>query len=230
MAVGILFTLLPIAAVLAVIGLAGYVFARARAGEPVVRLSGAGFLAVYVNVAMLAALILAAIGASQVVNAGLSRAAGGEFSYGRQFERRAPLFEDRAGGVSDEGLTRAETQAEAREAERLDGAFRSGLISGISLAVVGLVIYAIHLMVRVLAGEGETHRTLRRWYLGSLLVVFGLVSLVALPTGIIASLNFALGASRDFFEVPGETLALAIVFTPIWFALIALFTREVRRA
>ncbi len=230
MAAGILFSLLPIVAVLAVIGLAGYAFVRVRAGEPVVHLSVAGFLAVYVGVAMVAALIVAAVGGSQLVNAGLSRAAGGEFSYGRQHRPVAPLLEAPAAGAADEGLAWAMDRADALEVERLDGAFRSGLISGISLAVVGLVIFAIHLLVRVLAGMGDTNRTQRRWLLGSLLLVFGLVSLVALPTGIVATLNYAFDASRDSYEGPGGTLALAIAFTPIWFALIALFTREVRRA
>ena len=229
MAAGILFSLLPIVAVLAVIGLAVYAFVRARAGEPVVHLSVTGFLTAYAGVAMVAALIVAAIGASQLVNAGLSRAAGGEFSYGQQHGSMAPLVKAPAAGAADKGLARTKAQYDAREAERLDGAFRSGLISGISLAVVGLVIFAIHLLVRVLAGMGDTNRTQRRWLLGSLLVVFGLVSLVALPTGIVATLNYAFDASRDSYEGPGGTLALAIAFTPIWFALIALFTREVRR-
>ena len=52
---------------------------------------------------------------------------------------------------------------------------------------------------------------------------------MALPTGIVATLNYAFDASWDSYEGPGGTLALAIAFTPIWFVLIALFTREVRR-
>ena len=79
----VVFSVVPIIAVLAIIVLVGYGISRVRAGQAI-RLSLTTYLAAYLHLVMLIALVVLAIGLADIVNAGLSRATGVEFSYGRQ--------------------------------------------------------------------------------------------------------------------------------------------------
>lgn len=188
--------------VLGLVGLIAYAFIRIRVGQPL-PITLQGYLAIYVRVAMLLALVVLVAGLAEVVNAGLSRLAGAEYSYGREI------------GTGEAG--------------RLEDAFRAGLVGGIAMALAGGVIYAIHFAASLALGPVAHRRELRLAYLGVLLAVVGVVSILAIPFGISGTIEYAVQTTRQTFHGPGEDLAMAIVFTPVWLGLIALLLREVRR-
>ena len=226
----VVFSVVPIIAVLAIIVLIGYGISRVRAGQAI-RLSLAAYLAAYLHLVMLIALVVLAIGLADIVNAGLSRATGVEFSYGRQRSPPRPdILTERREPEADAAarLAREQTEREAREATRLDEDFRSGLARGVALAIAGAVVYGIHQAARMALGAAAKAPQIRVAYRAVLLAVFGLAGIIAFPVALANTLDYAIQTSREFFEGPGHDVAIALVFAPFWLTLITLLVREVR--
>lgn len=210
---------------LAFIAFLGYGIAQIRAGQRMVTLPG--FLATYLHAAMLAALLIFAIGTASLINAGLSRWVGEEFSYGRHS----------SGGPIETGVADApprpgpgsEADGQEFEVARLDEAYRSGLARGIALGVLGLLLYAVHQVVWITIRPGDGQGPVRMEFLAVALVVFGLSGIVMIPMAIVSVLDYAFEASGDYFDGPGEVASMAMAFAPVWTGmLIALVRCRVR--
>ena len=100
-----------------IVGLFGasvYLIMQARSGRSI-KFSLAGFLVVYVYVAAFLGMLVMAIGGSQAVNAGLSKAISPEFSYGRQNLTDVSLGGPEQDGSSDLGRRQQDAQQSGDE-------------------------------------------------------------------------------------------------------------------
>lgn len=223
-----LFVVIPVAVVLSLLGLIVYAVMRVRAGDRL-QISLHGYLAFYVHVAMLAGLIVLSLGLVKVVNAGLSQVGGPEFSYGSRFDGESESFAPTNESDDESKGRQAQHQRDIeREQVRLTNEAPAGFWGGIALAITGGVIYATHLAGRRIAGPTLDRRRIRLPYLGVLLAIFGLVSIISLGGGISGTLDYVFHLSDNNYDGPGGTLAVAIVFTPIWLGLIYTLVKEVR--
>ncbi len=210
------FSILVPASIVAVLGVliaAGvYVLQRVRAGEPM-RLSFRTIAAAYFHLMAIACFLVLTVGLSIALKAGLSDAFGREFSYFRPPIAR-PVPEGPPGRMPppDDSVERNRRDVE--------GQYQNDLIQGMTLAVVGAVLWGIHGFGRrqVTPEAPEVRQFFSRAHAIVLLAIFGLVGVVALPMSIYEALRFFLITSDEHMrsQSPGATVATALVFVPLW--------------
>ncbi len=209
---------------------------RLRSGEPFA-ISFRVVLTAYFYLLSIAGLIVLLVGLSGLVNAGLSTVAGRDFSYNRPpsgIPRPVPAVPP--GIAAPQAPSPEEQKLEAdRQQER---EFREGLLQGISMSLVGGLVWLTHSLGRRRT-EGALERQrgfLNTGYLVVLLVIFSLVGIISLASGVFETLRFYLVEPATQFEFrppPGPNASAAIVFVPAWaYYLIALLRnfRERQRA
>ena len=228
------------------------VFLRFRSGTSV-HVSMRLLLRLYLYVVIVVGLILFTQGASHLIRAGFASAWGNEFSYeprhvatpeeNDEIRKQHPLELKSRDQLTDgelEELSVVIADRERRQAEisRLqrergwDRSHREGLIRGISFAIIGGLIWLVHVLGRRwLETEEEASGVLDRVYLALIVVIFGVITIVNLPQGVFEALRYAL--LEDFDEYsryhPGGKLALSIASLPIWIAYLTGAIRAVRR-
>ena len=109
------------------------------------------------------------------------------------------------------------------------------LIRGLSLLVAGLLIGGAHRFGQLSMESAEERRqsglTKAEYLIGT--VAFGLVSIFALPAAAYSVLSYNLishNTSNSGGEIPGPTLAVALVFLPAWIYYLVSFVHKVRSA
>mgnify|MGYP001606605448 CR=1 FL=1 len=101
--------------------------------------------------------------------------------------------------------------------QRVDRAREGTLINGVSLMIIGAIIWLVHALGRRrLETEEERGDVLNRAYLIAALLMFTIAAIVSLVTGIPETLRYFLLDSLDHQESPGGPLAVAVVALPIW--------------
>ena len=236
---GVVIAVTVLTVIIGLFGSAVYLIMQARSGRSM-KFSLAGFLVVYVYVAAFLGMLVVAIGGSQAVNAGLSKAISPEFSYGRQNITDVSLVDPEQDGSSDSGQRQQEAQQSgddqkskeqqvAREDRRLENEFRVGLWQGLAMAIAGGVIYGFHLAARLLLGAMGRMRELRVGYLCVMLAVFGLVTIISIPAAIAQTMEHVVQIPGDYLPGAGADVANVIVCTPIWLVVLTLLLRQVRR-
>lgn len=190
-------------------------------------------------------LLLLAQGLSELVCAGLS-VGDKDFSYRPVF---VPLPEEARIRTphplelkEQRFLTRTEREelaqviAELRVEQRLEGldrAQKEGIIEGITLTIVGALVWLAHLVGRArLENAEEAASPINRVYLIAIVIIFGVITLVNLPRGIYEGFQFYLLDPLDDFardSTPGDKLALAIATLPVWLFYLVGAIRAVRR-
>jgi len=236
---GVVIAVTVLTVIIGLFGSAVYLIMQARSGRSM-KFSLAGFLVVYVYVAAFLGMLVVAIGGSQAVNAGLSKAISPEFSYGRQNITDVSLVDPEQDGSSDSGQRQQEAQQSgddqkskeqqvAREDRRLENEFRVGLWQGLAMAIAGAVIYGFHLAARLLLGAMGRMRELRVGYLCVMLAVFGLVTIISIPAAIAQTMEHVVQIPGDYLPGAGADVANVIVCTPIWLVVLTLLLRQVRR-
>jgi len=247
-----LIVFLVLVAVALVVGGGLFLFLRFRAGEPI-RIPLRFLLRLYMHVVIIAGLLLLTQGFSGLLRAGLAGAAGKDFSYypayvggfpGREPRPVEPLeLKERRDLTPEEleKLSQIETERQKEELERqreaqrkgLDRALKEGLIEGVSFAIIGAIIWAVHLLGRRwLETDEERESLLNRIYLILIVVIFGIITIVNLPQAVFESFRFYLLDPLDEFNrssPPGGKLALSIVALPIWITYLLGTIRAVRR-
>ena len=234
------------------VGGAVVVFLRFRSGVDV-HISTRLLLRLYLLVVVIVGLILFTQGASHLVRAGFAAAWGNEFSYQqryvstpeeRGFERapqpvelktREELSDEELEELSQIIAEREKKQAELREIQLergLERAQEEGLIKGVSFAIIGGIIWLVHVLGRRwLETQEEMASIINRVYLVLIVVSFGVITIVNLPQGVFESLRFAFLDPIDEFSryQPGGKLALSIASLPIWIVYLTGAIRSVRR-
>lgn len=101
--------------------------------------------------------------------------------------------------------------------QRLDRAREGTVINGVSLMIIGAIIWIAHALGRRrLETEEERDDSLNRAYLIAALLMFSIAPIVSLVTGIPETLRYFFLDPLDRHESPGGPLAVAVVALPIW--------------
>lgn len=192
-------------------------------------LSPRSILRLYLYVASLAGIVVFALGAGSVVNYGLARTAGDTFIYGGVPSpaevRKCPPGATGCVEPSADELARIQRlELESRERRR-----NEDLIRGITYLVFGGIFWVAHWAAR--RGVGEDVPALRRGYLMLGTIVFGLTTIVMLPTGVYQALsNVLLPATDGGFRQGADALGGGLVALPIWLVYLRLVVTEFRQA
>ena len=231
---GILAGLLSVISVLGVLALIGvglvYIINRIRTGEPL-RIPLRLVLRVYLHVVIIVGLVIFSVGGlGNLLNAGFGVAFDKEFSYSPVFSEqfhnedselsRAMSNESDLEKRADLGTEREKQRNEATE-RGLDRALKEGLILGVSLTIIGCIIWGSHIFGRRrLQSPEEMQDQLSRLYHIVILVIFSVITIIALTQAVPDTLRYFILEPIDEFDrdsnTPGEPLTTAIVALPIW--------------
>ncbi|MBI2885688.1 MAG: hypothetical protein HYY02_00615 [Chloroflexi bacterium] len=208
--------ILAFVAVLVALGV--YVALRMRAGQPV----GFTFRTVvlaYFSMMSIASFLVLAAGLTSGAKAGLSDALGREFSYFTPPKLRPAPPEGPGSGRGGE-LRPPSEEEQARNQRQVERQYQEDWIQAGSLVAVGSLLWALHLWGRRKAESQDEASApfFRRASTTMLLAIAGIAGIISLPTGIYELLRYLLLPTDDLFsrQPPGSTLAMALVFVPIW--------------
>jgi hypothetical protein len=217
------------------IGGAVYAVLQARSGERVALPFPFLFRAYLYLISGISLLVLVS-GLGDLVRGGLAAGLGREFSYNPVYvpfgSRVAPRPVEvppppaRPGEqpslTAEERERLATEQRQREEQQRREGlrrAFQEGLSRGVSFTVIGGMVWGLHLWGRRRLEQGQAQEgdVPQRVYLLALLLIFSIITLVSLPTGVYDTFRFFLLDRPDYFHSPpGGRLATAIVALPFW--------------
>ncbi|MBU6424044.1 MAG: hypothetical protein KGQ88_08430, partial [Chloroflexi bacterium] len=198
------------AGVLGVIVLVAALFFQRASGA----FSARGILRVYLYVGSLAGILALAVGLGSLLDYGIARVAGDDFVYGTPPVPVAvscpPGAQNCEPGPADVILRQQERQNEQRRNE--------DLIRGLTFAVFGAVFWGAHVVARrALHEEEAAGGPLRRGYLMLGTAVFGLATVILVPTGVYQALsNAVLEAPPDTFRPGADALGGGITALVIW--------------
>ena len=227
--------LVPIAVLGVLAFLAFAFFQRGREGFDV---SPRGLLRLYLYIASLAGMLVLAVGLASATNAALAYGFGAELIYGGSFGpvpaqvRPCPPNEKCPPGATPEEQERFLREQSAREREDRERRRAEDLIRGGTFAVFGGLFWGAHWGARRrLVGAEERLSALRRGYLMVGTAIFGLTTIIALPTGVQQALSAALlPQSSQFgaYRQGADSLGAGIVALVIWLVYLRLVVRELR--
>ena len=110
--------------------------------------------------------------------------------------------------------------------QRVDRAREGTVINGVSLMIIGAIIWLVHAFGRRrLETEEERGDILNKAYLIAALLMFTIAAIVSLVTGIPETLRYFFLDSLDRRGSPGGPLAVAVVALPIWICYLILTLR-----
>ncbi len=219
--------LVPAAVLGAIVFVAVMLFQR---GQAAIDLSPRGLLRFYVYIASLAGVVVFALGASSTLNYALARTAGADFVYGQPPSKFAqPPCPPGAPPECFNRPTPPPDLAQRQERER-DRRRDEDLIRGLTFAAFGGLFWGAHWQARRGLGADERGSALRRGYLMLGTVVFGLATIVLLPTGIYQALSsLILPVSPEVFRSgAGEALSGGLVALPVWLVYLRLVVNDFR--
>lgn len=205
---------------------------KLRSGE-VRSISFRTLLTAYFYLLSIAGLIVMLVGLSGLLNAGLSVPLGRDFSYFAPPVSKAPIPPAPAGGPATVAPpTQDQQQEDARRQQERQ--FRESLLQGISMLMVGGVVWVIHTLGRRRTETPEERETgfLHIAFLVILLLISSLVGVITLSSGIFEALRFYLiepATQFEFRNPPGPNVSTALVFTPTWAYCLILLLRRVRQ-
>lgn len=195
-----------------------------------VDLSPRSVLRLYLYIASLAGVVVLAIGLASAANFTIARIAGDQVVYGGSGPVPArpvcPPGKECPAQSADEQEHFERQQLQERERRR-----NEDLIRGLTFAVFGGVFWGAHWAARRGLGEADPSMLgLRRGYLMLGTIVFGLATIVLLPTGVYQVLSSALLPPPDGYFRPGaDALGGGIVSLPLWLLYLRLVVREFRQ-
>lgn len=181
-------------------------------------LSPRGLLRGYLYLASLAGIVTLAIGLGSLANYGIAAAFGTEVVYGG-----VPMARPAIAPACPPGDTRCagptELQLEQqRRSQQTSRRHAEDVLRGITFTAFGVLFWAAHWAARRrIVGASEHGTGLRRGYLMLGAVLFGLVTIVMLPTGLYQALAAALLPAHEFgYRQPADSLGGGIAALPIW--------------
>ena len=221
----IIFPILGLAIpILIIVGIV-YFILKIKADLPI-SFSYRGALRVYFYVVILISVGLGGLGGvSTLLKVGFGEMVGREFSYGNVYEEHR---DDQQREQNEDHP--ADTEDETRSLpEKVELEMKGSLINGVSLAVIGMFLLLVHFLGRWWLERGdERSDLLRRLYLMAGLVIFAIVTIVSLATGIPETLRYVLLDINPGEESPGEALSIAIVALPVWICYLVATLRNIR--
>ena len=188
-------------------------------------------LRVYVYVASMAGIIVLVIGLSSVLTVGFAAAFGNGFVYGDSSFIAAPPV---CAPTTDPNVKCVPAPQQDFTAQRLrdqDRRRADDLIRGLTFTVFGAVFWGAHFLARRgVVGSDEATSGLRRGYLLLGTVIFGIATVILLPTGTYQALSYLILPTDQggFRAGAGDSLAGGLVTLPVWLIYLWLVVRDVR--
>jgi len=220
-----------------VLGILGFLaFAFFQRGRDGFDLTPRGLLRLYLYIASLAAVIVFAAGLASVTNAAIASAFGTELVYGGSqagpFIAR-PCPPGAVGCVEPTPEQQAQQLAQQRrmEQEQRERRRAEDLIRGGTFTVFGAIFWLAHWAARRgIIGPEERGSPLWRAYLMLGTAIFGLTTVIALPTGVYQALAGALLPVTEFgsYRQGADSLGLGLVALGAWLIYLRLAVRELR--
>jgi hypothetical protein len=221
--------------VLAVVGILGAIVGAIvlamRGGRGGLEWAPRNLVRVYLYIASMAGIIVLVVGLSGILTVGFAAAFGNGFVYGdNSFIAPVPP----CGPVTDPNVkcVPGPTQDFAAQQQReLDRRRADDLIKGITFSVFGALFWGAHFVARRgVMGADELTSGLRRGYLMLGTVIFGIATVVLLPTGIYQALSYLIlpAANGGFRQGAGDSLPGGLVTLPVWLIYLWLVVRDLR--
>jgi hypothetical protein len=202
-----------------------------RGGRGAMEFAPRNLVRVYLYIASMAGIIVLVVGLSGILTVGFAAAFGNGFVYGDSSFAPAvapcPPIGDpniKCGPAPSQDFS----QQRLRELERRRG---DDLIRGITFTVFGALFWGAHFFARRgVMGADEATSGLRRGYLLLGTVIFGLATVILLPTGIYQALSYLILPvdAGGFRSGAGDSLPGGLVTLPIWLIFLWLVVRDVR--
>lgn len=223
---------------IAVLGVLGFLaLAFVQRGRDGFEVTPRGLLRLYLYVASLAGIVVLAAGLASVGNAAIAGVLGAELVYGgSQFGPpvvRPACPPGAPGCVEPSPEQRALELERQRQAERQQRDQRriEDLIRGATFTVFGAVFWSAHWTARRgMIGIEERGSPMWRSYLMLGTAIFGLTTVVALPTGVYQALSGLFVPVSEFgsYRPGADSLGLGLVSLVAWLIYLRLAVREVR--
>lgn len=196
-------------------------------------LSPRGLLRGYLYLASLAGIVTLAIGLGSLANYGIAAAFGTEVVYGGVPMMRATPPPCPPGDTRCVGPTEAQLEQQRRsQKEQTWRRQAEDLVRGLTFTAFGALFWAAHWAARRrIVGPSEQGTGLRRAYLMLGAVLFGLVTIVMLPTGLYQALAAAILPANEFtYRQPADSLGGGIAALPIWLVYLRELVADFREA
>jgi hypothetical protein len=227
----VLGVLVAVAVVGAIVGAIALVM---RGGLGATEFAPRNLVRVYLYIASMAGIIVLVVGLSGILTVGFAAAFGNGFVYGDSSSIApvpacAPTSDPNVKCVPGTGVDQqsfADQQRRQLERRRADD-----LIRGITFTVFGAVFWGAHFLARRgVMGTDELTSGLRRGYLLLGTVIFGITTVVLLPTGIYQALSYLIlpADAGTFRQGAGDSLPGGLVTLPVWLIYLWLVVRDVR--
>lgn len=199
-------------------------------GREGVDLSPRTLLRTYLYAASFAGLVALVIGLSSFLSWGIAQAAGADVVYGGtpkpMIARPCPPAVTGCVEPNVEEIRRQQEEQQRRQVGE-------ELLRGITFTVIGAVFYGAHYAARRgIVGAEESRGALRRGYLMVGTAVFGLATIVLVPTGLYQLLANAILETPENVYRPGigDSFAPGVVSLVVWLVFLRLVVAETRIA
>ena len=202
-----------------------------RGGRGAVELAPRTLVRVYLYIASMAGIIVLVVGLSGILTVGFAAAFGNGFVYGESTPFPAAHCPPNA-DPSAKCVPPNQPDFTQQRARELDRRRADDLIRGITFTVFGALFWGAHYVARRgVMGADDLTSGLRRGYLLLGTVIFGIATVILLPTGIYQAISYLilpLDANGGFRSGTGDTLPGGLVTLPIWLICLWLVVRDVR--
>ncbi|HET8569558.1 MAG TPA: DUF5671 domain-containing protein [Candidatus Limnocylindria bacterium] len=206
----------------------GVIVALVRSREAL-DLSPRGLVRGYLYLASFAGVLTIAIGVGSLVNWGLATAVGPGLIYGESPKpavvRACPPSEPNCGPTPAQLEQQRRFEQQNRERQRSED-----LLRGLTYTAFGAAFWAAHWAARrTFVDEGRS--PLRRGYLMLGTVVFGLATIVLVPTGLYQLLSYlVLPVNEGQYRGGADAVGGAVAVLPVWLLYLRTVVRELRAA
>jgi hypothetical protein len=225
MVLGVLVTVGILGAVVGAIAL------MVRGGRGAIEFAPRTVVRVYLYFASLAGIIVLVVGLSGLLTVGFAAAFGNGFVYGESAVFPTPVACPPSTDPTVKCVPPAQQDFAQQRQRELDRRRADDLIRGLTFTVFGAVFWGAHYVARrgVMAADEHTSG-LRRGYVLLGTVIFGIATVILLPTGIYQALSYLILPSGGgaFRSGVGDTLPGGLVTLPIWLIFLWLVVRDVR--
>jgi hypothetical protein len=224
----VLGVLVAVAVVGAIVGAIAFLV---RGGIGAVEFAPRNLVRVYLYIASMAGIIVLVVGLSGILTVGFAAAFGNGFVYGDS-STIAPM--PACAPTNDPNVKcMPGTQPDFADQQRrqLERRVADEFIRGITFTVFGAIFWGAHFLARRgIVGADELTSGLRRGYLLLGTVIFGIATVVLLPTGIYQAVSYLILPADSGVYRPGagDSLPGGLVTLPVWLIYLWLVVRDAR--
>jgi hypothetical protein len=186
---------------------------------------------VYLYIASMAGIIVLVVGLSGILTVGFAAAFGNGFIYGDS-SSIAPV--PACGPTTDPNVKctpGTSPDFAQQQRQELDRRRADDLIKGITFTAFGALFWGAHFVARRgVMGADELTSGLRRGYLMLGTVIFGIATVILLPTGIYQALSYLILPATNgvYRQGVGDSLPGGLVTLPVWLLYLWLVVRDLR--